>query len=428
MPHADERIRAILAEAGDFLRNRFRGLPRHCEKARHDLVTKADLQAERLITDRLCQLTPDVDVLGEETGRGPRALDDAWVVDPIDGTTNFVMGKPYFAISVARWRQGRVTAGYVHDPVSGDLYHATAESGGSFLNGQPIRVSGTDALKASLVVFGFSADMPAIRSYHTTWGRVFSECGKGVGWTAPALTLCNLARGRIDAFIDNGASANGQAAGALIAANAGAVLWNRDLSPYAPGVRGIVACTPGIAADLERSGRHASPEPLLRAAGELDYTLVRNLVPYYIYDMSESMGWECDREGRYDGCDELPEYWTKKGHHPYVVVVGGKTAGFALVRPSPAEPGRMEIGEFFILRAFRGCGVGTQVAAQLFDAFAGEWLVRVLDGNVPARAFWEQVVSGYTNGDFEQTSEVYQYPHSGRWPMQFFRFRSQQAQ
>ena len=424
MPHADEGIRAILAEVGDVLLERFQRLPEHRENARHDLVTEADLEAERLLADRLRQLDPDLDVLGEETGRAPRGSDDAWIIDPIDGTTNFIMGKPYFAISLARWQGGRVTAGYVHNPVSGELYHTTAELGRSFLNGQRIRVSATDRLQAALVVFGFSANMPAIRRYHAHWPRVFSDCRKGVGWTAPALTLCNVARGRVDAFIDSGAGAFGQAAGALIAANAGAALWNSDLSPYDPGVRGVIACAPGLADELKRTRASSGTDPLLRTAGEHDLALVRNMVPYYIYDMSESMGWDCNGKGRYDGCDELPDYWTKEGHYAYVITVEGKTAGFALARPVPDEPERMEIGEFFVLRKFRGLGVGARVARELFDTFRGRWLVRVLDGNTPARAFWERVVSDYTNGDFERTSGTHECPRSGRWPMQFFRFRS----
>ena len=163
---------------------------------------------------------------------------------------------------------------------------------------------------------------------------------------------------------------------------------------------------------------------VLREAVEADLPLVRNLVPYYIYDMSESMGWDCNREGRYDGCDDLPDYWSEQNHHAYVVTLEGKTAGFALVRPAPGEPERMEIGEFFVLRKFRGRGVGARVARKLFDGFPGGWLVRVLDDNAPALEFWERVVSDYTNGGFTRTSETYECPHSGRWPMQFFRLQS----
>ena len=209
----------------------------------------------------------------------------------------------------------------------------------------------------------------------------------------------------------------------MIVGNAGGVLWNSDMTPYDPGVQGVVACAPGIASELARSRTPADAAvPVLRKATAPDLAIVRNLVPYYVYDMSESMGWDCNGEGRYDGCDDLPDYWSKPGHHAHVITVQGRVAGFAMARPCPCEPDRMEVGEFFVLRRFRGRGVGALSAKQLFGAFPGKWLIRVLDGNKPALAFWERVIARHAVGDVRRTSETYECPHSGRWPMQFFRF------
>ena len=69
----------------------------------------------------------------------------------------------------------------------------------------------------------------------------------------------------------------------------------------------------------------------LSLATDSDRPIIRNLVHYYIYDMSEYMGWDCDAEGRWDGCSELPDYWVRQDHHPYVIRVDGSVAGFALV-------------------------------------------------------------------------------------------------
>jgi predicted acetyltransferase len=162
----------------------------------------------------------------------------------------------------------------------------------------------------------------------------------------------------------------------------------------------------------------------LRKATDDDRRLIKNLVPYYIYDMSGPMGWDPNAEGLYDGCDELPEYWKKPDHHPYVITVDGRIGGFAMVRPYPGELERTEIGELFVLRKFQGHGVGTVSAFKLFDAHPGQWLVRVLNGNTGARGFWQKVIEAYTDGRFTHSAEQYLCQHSGVWPMQFYRFES----
>jgi len=155
-----------------------------------------------------------------------------------------------------------------------------------------------------------------------------------------------------------------------------------------------------------------------------DFPVIKNLVPYYIYDMSEFMGWDCNVEGRWDGCDDLSDYWEEQDHHPYLIKVDNNVAGFAMVRRFPVEPERFEIGEFFVARKFKRRGVGRRSAFWLFNAFEGKWIVRVLDGNTGARAFWDKVIREYADGAFEQSEEQFVCPHSGTWPMQFYRFVS----
>lgn len=162
-------------------------------------------------------------------------------------------------------------------------------------------------------------------------------------------------------------------------------------------------------------------------ASDNEQTLVKNLVPFYVYDMSEYMGWDCNSEGRWDGCDELPEYWEQTDYFPYLIRVDSKLAGFALVRPYPKDPERFEIGEFFVARKFKGLGVGRTSAFQLFEKHPGKWIVRVLDGNHGARVFWAKVIKEFTSGEFIQTSDQYDDPYSGVWNMQFYQFRSEGA-
>lgn len=248
----DARIENLLREAGAILAGQFGRGVASAEKDRFDLVTSADRDIEALLAERLHVLFPSDGFLGEESGEVSGASGARWLADPLDGTTDFVMGKPYFSVSLAREEDGRITEGYVFNPVSNELYHSTRAEGVSCLNGKRIRVSETCELRRALVVFGFSARMDRIRRYYEDWGWIFDGCRKGVGWTTPALTLCNVARGRVDAFFDFGASPVGHAAASLILGNAGGVVRNYDLTEYDHRTTGVIGCTPGLLACLAR--------------------------------------------------------------------------------------------------------------------------------------------------------------------------------
>lgn len=144
-----------------------------------------------------------------------------------------------------------------------------------------------------------------------------------------------------------------------------------------------------------------------------DYTLIQNLIRFYIYDMSEFMGWPCPANGLFGGVDDQPYYfgrmpenkeaqwpdgWTGKG---YKILVEGEIAGFCLVRLFHHNHTQLhDIGEFFVLRKFRHQGLGKQVAHAVFDLFPGRWQVRQLLENRPAQQFWRKVIAAYTNGNF----------------------------
>lgn len=149
-------------------------------------------------------------------------------------------------------------------------------------------------------------------------------------------------------------------------------------------------------------------------AGEQDQTVIRNLTHFYIYDLAVIMGWDCPGSGLFDGNDDLPEYWGKRPEdphyawpadwrgYPYLIRVDGKLAGFALVKKT--GEGCFEMGEFFILRIFGGKGIGRHVAHQLFAKFPGRWTVEEMVGNAPAQAFWRKVISEYTSGNYEEST------------------------
>jgi myo-inositol-1(or 4)-monophosphatase len=248
-------VREQLIQAGRKLKGAFGGNMVSVEKARFDLVTEMDVQIERMLIADLRAHYPRDSFVGEETGQTPGSSDARWLIDPIDGTTNFVMGEPYFAISLARIYGEEVVEAYVYNPISEELYWSTAEGGVSYLNAECIRVSATEHLRDALIAFGFSARIEAIQRYYEEWTTIWQGCRKGVGWVVPSLSLCNVARGRIDAFIDFGASPVGKAAGALILANAGGTVSSYDLTTHDMESCGVVGCTPCLFAVLKESRR-----------------------------------------------------------------------------------------------------------------------------------------------------------------------------
>ena len=166
------------------------------------------------------------------------------------------MGKPYFAISLARERNGRIVDAYVPNPVTEELYRADSETGCATLNGIRIQVSKTSQVEQALVAFGFSAKFERIEQYHKEWNHLWESCRKGVGWVAPALSLCNVARGRTDVFVDAGSSCFGHAGAALIVEMAGGTVCNYNLEQWDFRSRGVVATNGHLRKALD------SPKPL----------------------------------------------------------------------------------------------------------------------------------------------------------------------
>lgn len=215
-----------------------------------DVVTAADTAAEELVRRRLAELRPGESVLGEESGFGARGgTEDGseglrWVIDPIDGTVNYLYGLPWYAVSLAATRGGAGVAGAVVEPASGRVWSAAAGCG-AWLDGRPLRVSGTDRLDRALVATGFSY-LPELRARQGELVaallprvRDIRRCGSA------ALDLCAVAAGWVDGYYEHATHEWDWAAGALIAAEAGAVV--RTPTEW-PGL--LRAATPGIAGDL----------------------------------------------------------------------------------------------------------------------------------------------------------------------------------
>ena len=149
-----------------------------------------------------------------------------------------------------------------------------------------------------------------------------------------------------------------------------------------------------------------------------DKAVLRKLMELCQYDYSEFENSDVDEHGLF-GYKYLDNYWTEDGRHPFIVRVGDKLAGFALVR---VIEGTANMAEFFIMRRYRRSGIGKVVACRVFDMFPGKWRVEQMPGNLPAQAFWRKVISEYTSGYFDDL------PGDEKWDGPFQLFDSTQIQ
>jgi len=210
-----------------------------------DVVTAMDIAAERLIVAHLRRHRPDDAFLGEEgTASGPAEVSDAggarvrWVVDPIDGTVNYLRGIPAWAVSIGAEVDGLVVAGAVLNPSAGETFTAV-RGGGARRNGVLIAVSGAAELSGALVATGFGYDR-AVRAEQAEVVRVLMpEVGDIRRMGAASLDLCAVACGRVDGYYERGLKPWDLAAGGLIAAEAGARVEGLHAAPA--GERLVVA-------------------------------------------------------------------------------------------------------------------------------------------------------------------------------------------
>ncbi len=197
-----------------------------------DLVTEVDLACEQTIAELLVRGCPGVPVVGEEAaGSGSSLPDSCWIVDPLDGTTNFVHGYPAYGVSIALQQAGQVQVGCVLDAVRGQLFSAQRGAGAS-CDGEPMRVSGVDRLDRALLLTGFGYDRRERAAWYLSFFEAFLVRAQGVRRAgAAALDLAWLASGRADGFWELGLKAWDVAAGMLLVQEAGGRVTNMDGTP-----------------------------------------------------------------------------------------------------------------------------------------------------------------------------------------------------
>ncbi|MFI0820353.1 inositol monophosphatase family protein [Streptomyces sp. NPDC021098] len=213
-----------------------------------DVVTEMDVASEKLITDFLAQHRPQDGVLGEEGASSEGSSGVRWVIDPIDGTVNYLYGLPSWAVSIAVERDGEPVVGVVAAPMRGETYHAVVGQG-AYADGERVRVRPAPPFEQALIGTGFGY----VRERRIGQARVLNELLPQVrdirrGGSA-AIDLCDVACGRLNAYYERGLNPWDYAAGALIAREAGALTGGR------PGIAAstelTIAAAPGLFEPLQ---------------------------------------------------------------------------------------------------------------------------------------------------------------------------------
>lgn len=242
--------------AGRVLAERF-SLARTIEfKGGIDLVTDADRASETVLLAFLRERHPEHAVLAEESGfraaSGEAATGLRWVVDPLDGTTNYAHRVPHFCVSVAVDSPEGLLAGAIYEPLRDELYSA-ARGQGATLNGHPLRASVAQALSQALVATGFPYDVHEHPEVPMGLLNAFIPRARGIRrMGSAALDLAYVASGRYDAFFELGLKPWDIAAGALLVQEAGGALTHADAAPFTLARGDVLACAPGVAAECQQ--------------------------------------------------------------------------------------------------------------------------------------------------------------------------------
>lgn len=213
-----------------------------------DIVTEMDIAAEKLITGFLAEHRPEDGVLGEEGASSEGTSGVRWVIDPLDGTVNYLYGLPTWAVSIAAERGGETVVGVVEAPMRGETYQAVL-GGRAYANGSALGVRPSPPLDQALVSTGFNY-VTAVRSHQADVARRLIPRLRDIRRSgSAAVDLCDVAAGRLDGYYERGLRPWDLAAGCLIAREAGAVTGGRP--GRGPSGELTVAASPGVFAPLQ---------------------------------------------------------------------------------------------------------------------------------------------------------------------------------
>jgi myo-inositol-1(or 4)-monophosphatase len=216
------------------------------KKGEIDLVTEADVQSEKAIIKTIQEEFPGDGFLTEESGDINSSSERIWIIDPLDGTTNYAHSFPFFAVSIALQVKGEIVLGTVFNPVLNELFQAE-KGAGARMNGSAITVTKTAILKESLLATGFPYNIHKdYRDVLTIFEQMLTRAQGVRRPGAAAIDLCYVAAGRFDGFWEQNLNPWDTAAGSLIVQEAGGVVSDYKGEPYSPYQKTILAANPHI--------------------------------------------------------------------------------------------------------------------------------------------------------------------------------------
>ncbi len=242
------RLEILVRAAGNFIRAEALKFDRSMieYKGVNDLVSYVDRKSEEILVSGCLEIIPGATIIGEEGGIREGNTEIRWIMDPLDGTTNFIHGLPAYCISVGLERNGELQAGIIYD-IPNDTLYAAGKGLGATANGKPIRVRPAERLSHSLLATGFPYAVYGRNDAYLSVFRDFVYEAQGVRrFGSAALDLAWLAQGRFDGFYEIGLNAWDVAAGALLVREAGGMVTDFGGSQNFLFGRQIVASAPGI--------------------------------------------------------------------------------------------------------------------------------------------------------------------------------------
>lgn len=218
----DPAVQAAIRTVGEFGKNQFVNFSTSSiqYKGKNNLVSYVDIESERMLREQLGRLAPGSGFIGEEGGSDAHESPYMWIIDPVDGTTNYTHGVPFWAISVALLHHRKPVMGYVYEVMHGEMFSAIAGQGAK-LNGNPIHVAST-TLDRALLATGFPyTDFSFLDDYMRMFAAFMQRCHGLRRFGSAALDLAYVAAGRFDGFFEIGLNPWDVAAGVLIVHEAG---------------------------------------------------------------------------------------------------------------------------------------------------------------------------------------------------------------
>ena len=236
--------------AGEVLKQKFGNVHHIGKKGEIDLVTEADIAAEKIILEMLSKHFPKDNIQSEEAGVQDLSSNRTWIVDPLDGTTNFAHGFPFFAVSIGLEIDAEIVLGIVYNPVMDEFFEAR-KGEGAFLNDKPIHVSNARNLSDSLLATGFPYDIRERSNRIFERFRTMVLASRGVRRAgSAAIDMCYVASGRLDGLWEENLKPWDTAAGVVVVSEAGGKLSTCDGRAFTPSQQSLVACTPMIHGEM----------------------------------------------------------------------------------------------------------------------------------------------------------------------------------